>query len=529
MRFRVGALLSIQMWTAIIGVGFGLLSYGFSEAHVHLFDWWCTRQAARNSGLDYGRYLNTLPRAPVVYRVRAFVKFATLRYLVIALSVGVSIGYKFGILQVLVDTYENLDAKDFTEVSAGVYISDGVTDINADWLIDKPAYENNKQFVHQLIYTHSNQPPKSVVLTRPLLCTNDQGYFGSTGQGNMTFREIVLVSELMKEQKDFYMTESLTNWYRVESQSQHWLSSEMEEAAVVEYRVPEPGKMQIQWARTGNWIKNSDGGSQRVHRRLNYTMQYAVAEVRRGRNANGCGYLNGTLPLDENVRFLSHGSSTKFTRLDNTETQFWTFSDSRTLIEALVMNGGSSVESGASSLVRGIMTIQDRYNEALSKKYNTPSVNFEPTDSTIKHLDPALGPDDEALGRRAKEVPYLSYPYYQGTRSIGAIGLHIGAAIIFCLVGIIALVTLGVRIWIGPPSLTSWIAQHIHLSQMGVLSLEDDQKTLENPYLAAPHDLWRLHTKGYGEVEDSETSDTELDEFHMSPQRPQSFNRTWIS
>jgi hypothetical protein len=125
--------------------------------------------------------------------------------------VGVSIGYKFGILQVPVDTYENLDAKDFTEVSAGVYISDGVTDINADWLIDKPAYENNKQFVHQLIYTHSNQPPKSVVLTRPLLCTNDQGYFGSTGQGNMTFREIVLVSELMEEQKDFYMTESLTN------------------------------------------------------------------------------------------------------------------------------------------------------------------------------------------------------------------------------------------------------------------------------------------------------------------------------
>ncbi|KAK7216729.1 hypothetical protein V2G26_004732 [Clonostachys chloroleuca] len=130
MRFRVGALLSIQMWTAIIGVGFGLFSYGFSEAHVHLFDWWCNRQAARNSGLDYGRYLNTLPRAPVVYGVRGFVKFATLRYLVVALSVGVSIGYKFGIMQVPVDTYENLDAKDFTEVSAVVYISDGMTDIN---------------------------------------------------------------------------------------------------------------------------------------------------------------------------------------------------------------------------------------------------------------------------------------------------------------------------------------------------------------------------------------------------------------
>lgn len=199
MRFRVGALLSIQMWTAIIGVGFGLFSYGFSEAHVHLFDWWCNRQAARNSGLDYGRYLNTLPRAPVVYGVRGFVKFATLRYLVVALSVGVSIGYKFGIMQVPVDTYENLDAKDFTEVSAVVYISDGMTDINTGWLIDKPAYENNKQFVHQLDYTHGNQPPKSVVLTRPLLCTNNQGYFGSSGQGIMTFREIVHVSDLEEE------------------------------------------------------------------------------------------------------------------------------------------------------------------------------------------------------------------------------------------------------------------------------------------------------------------------------------------
>ncbi|KAK7216728.1 hypothetical protein V2G26_004731 [Clonostachys chloroleuca] len=202
------------------------------------------------------------------------------------------------------------------------------------------------------------------------------------------------------------MTESLTNWYRVESQSQHWFSSDMKEAVVVEYRVPAPGKMQIQWARTGDWIKSSSGGLQRVHRRLNYTMHYAVAEVRRGRNSNGCGYLNGTMPLSENIRLLTRGSSTKFTRLDDAEMQFWIFSESRPLIEALVMNGGSSMESGVSSLVRGIMTIQDRYNEALSKKYNTPSVNFEPTDPTIERLDPALGPDDEAFGRRAQEVPY---------------------------------------------------------------------------------------------------------------------------
>merc|ERR1712000_154970 len=98
--FRVGDNLSIQQWLAIIGAAFGCLSFGFREAYHHLFDWWCSRQALGESGLDYARYLNTQSRAPVAFGARGFVLFATLRYLVLGLTLAASIGYKFGIISV---------------------------------------------------------------------------------------------------------------------------------------------------------------------------------------------------------------------------------------------------------------------------------------------------------------------------------------------------------------------------------------------------------------------------------------------
>jgi hypothetical protein len=70
--FAVGSQPSTQSWTAILGVGFGLLSSGLTESYQHLFDYWCSLQATKASGLNYGRYLNTHERSPVVYGVRAF-------------------------------------------------------------------------------------------------------------------------------------------------------------------------------------------------------------------------------------------------------------------------------------------------------------------------------------------------------------------------------------------------------------------------------------------------------------------------
>ncbi|KAG9504130.1 hypothetical protein J7337_004094 [Fusarium musae] len=97
-RFSVGHEWSIQTWIAIVGVAFALLSYGFTEAYVHLFDTWASRQAQLSNGLDYARYLNSQSRAPVVYGFRGFPSFITLRYFLLIMSIIASVGYKFAIV-----------------------------------------------------------------------------------------------------------------------------------------------------------------------------------------------------------------------------------------------------------------------------------------------------------------------------------------------------------------------------------------------------------------------------------------------
>ncbi|KAJ3528265.1 hypothetical protein NM208_g10280 [Fusarium decemcellulare] len=97
--FRHGSNWSIQTWIAVIGAAFGLLSFGFSETYIHVFDSWSSRQSKQASGLDYGRYLNTQPRAPVSYGIRGFPYFATLRYFLIAMGIFASIAYKFVIVK----------------------------------------------------------------------------------------------------------------------------------------------------------------------------------------------------------------------------------------------------------------------------------------------------------------------------------------------------------------------------------------------------------------------------------------------
>jgi hypothetical protein len=79
--FYYGSNLSIQTWIAILGIGFGLLSYGYNKTYIHIFDWWCSRRAQCGDGLDYGTYLNSQPQAPVLYGSRGFFGFISLHYL----------------------------------------------------------------------------------------------------------------------------------------------------------------------------------------------------------------------------------------------------------------------------------------------------------------------------------------------------------------------------------------------------------------------------------------------------------------
>ncbi|PTD01975.1 hypothetical protein FCULG_00010211 [Fusarium culmorum] len=98
LAFKIGGEWSVQSWIAVTGVAFGLLSFGFAETYMHVFDAWCSRQAHCVSGLDYARYLNSQARAPVRCGLRGFPVFITLRYIITAMCIAASIGYKFAIV-----------------------------------------------------------------------------------------------------------------------------------------------------------------------------------------------------------------------------------------------------------------------------------------------------------------------------------------------------------------------------------------------------------------------------------------------
>ena len=111
-NFRIGSALSVQTWVALLGICFGAISYGTGEAYTHFFDWWCSRQATAQQGLDYARYLNSQPRAPTNIGFRGFPRLVFGRYAVALLTVITSIGYKFGVSEVSISTLMALVPED---------------------------------------------------------------------------------------------------------------------------------------------------------------------------------------------------------------------------------------------------------------------------------------------------------------------------------------------------------------------------------------------------------------------------------
>ena len=85
----------------------------------------------------------------------------------------------------------------------------------------------------------------------------------------------------------------------------------------------------------------------------------------------------------------------------------------------------------------------------------------------------------------------LEYPFFVGSRQ--GTGLYKVAAIVFLVIGIAAVATCGVRIWVGPPKVTSWMGQHFYLSQAGVIQAGQEVEKLATGYEVAPDNVGSLH------------------------------------
>ena len=370
-RFYVGHTWSLQAWIAIVGVGFGLLSHGFNEAYIHLFDWWCSRRAKEGPGLDYARYLNTQPRAPVAYGIRGFPTFATLRYFLVIMTITASIGYKFGITVASTFWTESLRPDVFVSDPTGrdYYVTPSVA--VSHWIADPsnhnfayiarktPTWANFSAspdtITGNLFEVNPNVAPTSIIMTGTACIeydnTGQRAISGQEGyEGWIVSREVVAVANMTEEVENFTVSGDEDGWFRVQNRGNGWFNDTGEQA-VLDYRVLEPGKFQIQWTRMGLWATDAAAAKRaEIAYRLTYSVNYRVAEVTRAipwlSSCSNLEWIDGKkLPV-----ILSQAEG-KFPTEQNNDF----LDDMRPWINAQLGDRTAGVFQGVSSLVRAMM------------------------------------------------------------------------------------------------------------------------------------------------------------------------------
>lgn len=529
-RFLVGYAWSVQTWLAILGVCFGLISYGLQEAYFHLFDWWCSRRAQSSAGLDYGRYLNAQPRAPVVYGVRGFPVFSTLRYLLLLATIAASTGYKFSITEVSTLWHEQVEPD-------GLYVAvDNMTQpTTADGLVSPWFMEAKLCFTYNQPLVDGKIPNSTAMrlitdalgpkldFDKPPINITMVGFAWSNSQMNeiskayslgvIVSREVAAVASVTDDIGSFEMSRNESDWHRTETLGTGWPGID-DQRAVVEYRILEHGKIQIQWAPLGPWLTDdeSDNTEQSVTQRITYSIHYTTAEVRRHLTDSMQGaslpMYNAVITLGENGPFPSVRRSNKFL-------------DARSKwIDAQIADPLTTAGSGIRAIVRGIMyewaLIDNTEGEEQASLAESEERQANFKGEYIRTLHPGeypYGSEKDVTSQRAAYFPEFEYPFLVGTRHKGVTGCYQSASATFLAIGILAVLIVILRVWIGPVALTSWTGQHVYLSQIGMISSVKNQEDLASGYHVAPTQLGRLHLR-YSKVEDSESGHTGGEEAH---------------
>ncbi|EAQ91632.1 hypothetical protein CHGG_03567 [Chaetomium globosum CBS 148.51] len=444
--FHVGSELSVQSWLAVLGVVFGILSYGLTASCVHFFDCWCSWRASRvgGQGLDYARYLNSQPQAPVMAGLwHGFSLYVLCRYIFVALTIAASIGYKFAVIEVT--TFDN-DPVESSQVRLQLppvrgLLADGTT---SPWVGDYPLSVTNRAFFHeQRIWTpegyttgDSFRTPLSITLAGWANCS---GSFGTLDRGFLVSREIVMVANVTEDNTPNFLTSAVGNWTRVEG-GVGWIRGGTSRA-VVEYRIQRPGQVQIQWAEAGSWVNDpSDTKVKPVITRLTYEMRLAAAEVRRLVENGSCSRVadeSGNSP-----QFLSFGPAiTRTKKADGTVPLNYK------LLDAILDSDDIGPREGVSIFVQGVMATWAA--ELAELNDNGIVFGHAPADAE------PFGPENKKDSwNRLLADSKFGYPFFDGRRHAERRGSYYNIAEIFTAVGSIAIVVAVARILLGPPTLT---------------------------------------------------------------------------
>ncbi|KAK4206529.1 hypothetical protein QBC37DRAFT_300635 [Rhypophila decipiens] len=449
--FRFGSQLGVQAWLAVLGVAFGLLSFGMNETFTHLFDSWSSSRANKRPGLNYARYLNSQPQSPILVGRRGFWFAILLRNVVLALGIVASAGYSFAVVDVVVDIYQHLDP---SLVRLGLPPVSGLLEsgIASPWVGDLPGASRNRAFLH--LQRYSNQPlpsapfslPKRIVMTGWANCSDT---FNGLDDGVLYTREIVLVADKTRDWgwNHILMDGNALGWTRLENASSKWTltNGTHQGQAVVDYRVSKPGQLEIKWAKMGNWLRNSSETEPAI-RTVAYDIQHAVAIVRRFVSGRDCAditdrdgaLLAGQIVTTANIsrKFENHPESRCFN-------MNW--------VKPILLNEDSGPLEGVSGLVRGAMACWAADGPFSQNQNGMPQLGHAP----------------EGFPPRPQANLSAKYPVYAGKRLTGQSGSYQSIIYLFISLGLFAYILIAYRMYLGPAELTSWMGQHVYLAGLG--------------------------------------------------------------
>ncbi|KAK3330039.1 hypothetical protein B0H66DRAFT_611269 [Apodospora peruviana] len=444
----------------------------------------CSYRSTRSPGLNYARYLNSQPNAPVLIGFRGFKFWVVCRHVVTALGITASITYKFAVVKLSAEALQHLDESSIRLHIPPVkaVLEDGTA---SPWLSDGPSLGTSHAFLHQkdsLLEQNEilPQPPARIVMVGWADCNDTFNFLDS---GILYTREIVIVAHKSEDNTagETTMTLDQADWLRVEDSNSRWLNTSS--GVVVDYRVSKPGSVEIRWAERGDWLHDSSQ-QQKVARKLTYDMHFAVTVVRRFVSNGGCSRLsdrdggllaarfvvNSRIPVhtgnDRDPLVRNHNWINAFI-VDNPSIA-GPISSVSGLIRNVMAGWGTQLWEQNASLRLGHVP-KDPLSWQFSGEDNNASAFYNA--SSFLWDGPQFPTSDyHGLDLFAMENKVLlEYPVFSGIRATTQTGSYLKAAFVFLLLGLFAFVIVVVRVLLGPAELTSWTGQHVCIALSGKL------------------------------------------------------------
>ncbi|KAH7136861.1 hypothetical protein B0J13DRAFT_677663 [Dactylonectria estremocensis] len=444
--FRFLADQSLYIWYGIVASGAVLIWYGLT--HGYNYPSGCRRahKTGWEAGINEGSYLNSIPPRTTIL---------VLRCLIPVLYLAAAAGYHFGLIKITVYSNGAID-QGILELSSLPTLAANTT-FSGPWAIGLDRDVQDSYFVDDLdIDQGILDPPTSIIMVGVLDCRSVQDPL-RLDVGSLLGREIVMVANLTDEKGSFNMTKDHGGWMRTYTSSRFWLGhGEVEIPTVVDYRIVEPGKVQLQWAQRGSWLDDDGPESTPVFRRVGFTIRYAVAII--AREIMHISEDECATAFD--VDILSIDSNPPATELTNGSLpHIWNWTD--------IMLGSidSDVSIGVTAFLRAVMA---GWASPAPGRIRGPQIGL------IADDDKPFGPE-QAPGWEIPDVGRRGYPYYTGMRSDVYTGCNREAACIFLIMGTLAILVGLVRLQCGPFDVGADVGKAGYLALRGEEPTQDDE------------------------------------------------------